>query len=241
VAVLRNRLLLLAAAAAVALVAVVAVVIVGTSGGSGTTSTAASSTAATTGSSTAPESQSMFAGVPQHGDTLGRATAPATLTVYEDPQCPYCRQWNIDTLPTVVRDYVRTGRVKIVYRGIVVIGGNSVAGIRVAYAAGRQNKLWNMVEALYERQGTENSGWITIPVIRQAAAEVHVGAARILKDGDSKAVTDEFKASETEAAKYGVNGTPTFAIQKPLGSLQQLHVPGLTPDQFTPALDAALQ
>ena len=39
------------------------------------------------------------------------------------------------------------------------------------YGAGGQNKLWNMAEALYERQGDENSGWITLPVIRAAATE----------------------------------------------------------------------
>ena len=34
------------------------------------------------------------------------------------------------------------------------------------YAAGQQNKLWQMAEALYERQGDENSGWITDAVVR---------------------------------------------------------------------------
>jgi hypothetical protein len=73
--------------------------------------------------------------VPQHGDALGNASAPVTLTVFEDPQCPFCRQWNIDTLPTVVENYVRTGRIKIVYRGVVVIGANSLVGLAAEYAA----------------------------------------------------------------------------------------------------------
>jgi protein-disulfide isomerase len=44
-----------------------------------------------------------------------------------------------------------------------------------------------------------------------------------------------------EAQSLGINGTPTFAIQKQLGSLQQLQVSGLEPGDFTPALDRALQ
>src|SRR5581483_7690836 len=32
----------------------------------------------------------LFAGIPQHGTTLGRSTAPVTLTEFVDPQCPYC-------------------------------------------------------------------------------------------------------------------------------------------------------
>lgn len=230
----RNRLLLLAAAGAAALVVVAVVIVVASSGGSSspTSSTPATETAAT-GSS--------FAGVPQRGDTLGPASATATLTVFEDPQCPYCRQWNVDTLPTVVRDYVRTGRLKIVYRGIEILGGNSIAGLRAVYAAGIQNKLWNMAGALYERQGQENSGWITLAVIRDAAKAAGANAGKLVKDADSKAVTAKLNAIEHERAALGITSTPTFAIQRQLGTLQQLRVTSLEPDGFTQALDAALQ
>jgi protein-disulfide isomerase len=230
----RNRLYLLAAAAAAAIAVVAVVVVVSASGGSSSPTTTAVVQPSGSGSS-------IFAGVPQRGDTLGRADAPATLTVFEDPQCPYCRQWNLDTLPTVVRDYVKTGRVKIVYRGIEIIGVNSVAGLRAAYAAGMQNKLWNLVEALYERQGAENSDWITLAVIREAATSVHANAAKLIKDADSKAVTAALNAAEKERQSYGINATPAFAIQRQLGTLQPLQVTSLEPDGFTTALTAALQ
>ncbi len=72
----------------------------------------------TTASAGGTEAQTIFKGVPQQNDYVGSASAPATLTVYEDPQCPFCRQWDIDTLPTVMQDYVRTGKVRLRYRGI---------------------------------------------------------------------------------------------------------------------------
>ena len=233
----RNRLLLLAAALVAAAIVAGVLVLVSTSSSK---STAPTTTTTASTSASGPES-SIFAGIPQHGDTLGKPTAPVTLTVFEDPQCPYCRQWNIDTLPTVVDQYVKTGRIKLVYRGIVVIGPNSVAGLRAIGAAANENKLWNMVEALYERQGAENSGWITLGVIRSAAREIHADPARIIRDADSKSVTAVLKQTATEASALGINGTPTFATQKQLGSLQQLQVNGLEPSDFTPALDAALQ
>ena len=241
----RKRLLLVACALAAAVVVVVIVIVVAGSGGSSDSSGTTVSTAATStgggASGGGDEAVSTFTGVPQHGDTLGKATAPVTLTVFEDPQCPFCRQWNIDTLPTVVRNYVRTGRIKLVYRGIVVIGENSVAGLRGIYGAGQQNKLWNMSEALYERQGAENSGWITLPVIRAAAREVGADPAKLVKDADSKAVTAQLQQAANEAQSLGVGGTPTFAIQKTLGPVQQLNVSSLDPDSFTSALDSALQ
>jgi protein-disulfide isomerase len=232
----RNRLILLGAAIAAAIV-VVAVVIVIAGSGSGSSAPTTTAADATKGN----EATSTFAGVPQHGDTLGRATAPVTLTVFEDPQCPFCRQWNIDTLPTVVENYVRTGRIKIVYRGVIVIGANSLVGLAAEYAAGEQNKLWQMAEALYERQGDENSGWITTAVVRDAAREIGLRPAKIFAALKSSSVTSAIRASINEAQSLGITGTPTFAIQKQLGSLQQLQVSGLEPADFTAALDQALR
>ena len=233
----RNRLLVLGGAIAAAVVAVVVIVVVAGSG-SGSSSTT-TTTATQPGGGT--EAKSTFAGVPQSGAVLGKATAPVTLTVFEDPQCPFCRQWNIDTLPTVVQDYVRTGRIKIAYRGIVVIGANSLVGLAAIYAAAEQNKLWQMAEALYERQGAENSGWITVPVVRAAAREIGLSPAKVVTAMKSSTVTSAIRKSVNEAQSLGVNGTPTFAIQKQLGTLQQLQVSGLDPSSFTPALDQALQ
>src|SRR5262249_15227950 len=139
----RNRLLLIGAAVAGAAVLAVVLVLVA-SGGSSHEATPTTTTAQADQAGTTPAagSSDVFAGVPQNGDTLGKASAPATLTVFEDPQCPYCRQWSVDTLPTVVRDFVRTGKVRLVYRGIEIIGPDSEPGLRAIFAAGAQNKLW---------------------------------------------------------------------------------------------------
>ena len=223
---------------AIAAAIVVVIVVVAFAGGGSKSSTTQTTTNASGGGTEATDT---FRGVPQRDDTLGKASAPLTLYVFEDPQCPYCREWNVNTLPTVVKNYVRTGRVRIVYRGIPIIDQNSIAGIRAAYAAGLQNKLWQMVEALYERQGQEGSGWITIAVIKDAAREIGADPEKVVKDADSDAVTAKLKQAQQIATQYRINSTPTFAYQKQLGTLQPLQISGLDPSGFTPALDAALQ
>jgi protein-disulfide isomerase len=234
----RNRLLLvLGAAVAAAIVVVVVVLAAGTGGGSGSPTT----TAASTGGGGGANNVSALDGVPQQGAILGKASAPATLMIFEDPQCPYCKQWNLDTLPTVIQDYVRTGKVKLEYRGIVVISDNSVAGLRAIYGAAPQHKLWNMVEQLYDRQGQEGSGWITLAVIKDAAKAAGADPAKVIAHADAASVTAQLNANASLASQLKVNGTPTFILQKQLGTPQQLNIGGLEPDQFTPALDAALQ
>jgi protein-disulfide isomerase len=230
----RNRLILVAASVGAAgLLALVLVLVTGKSSAPTPTTTAtATTTAASTGS---------LSGIPQRGDTLGQASAPATLIVYEDPQCPYCRNWNVDTLPTVVDQYVRTGKVKLVYRGVVIIGADSGRGLRAAYAAAEQNKLWGFVDALYAHQGAENSGWITDAAILQAAREAGADGQAILTGMGAPAVEAALAKAQQQATADQIQGTPTFVIERPPARSRHLEVPGLDPASFVPSLAAALQ
>lgn len=229
----RNRLLLLAAAVAVAVVVVVVVIAVASSGGD----SSSSATTETTGTSATPAA--LFAGIPQQGDLLGKASAPATLLVFEDPQCPFCREFNVDTLPSVVSDFVRTGRVRLAFRGINIIGPNSNVGLRAIYAAAQQNRAWQMAEELYRRQGEENSGWITTEVVREAATAAGAKPAVVVAAMPKQ--TARLSAAAQEANQLRLQGTPSFYLQRPPGLPQQVTVTSLEPGPFSAALAAALQ
>jgi protein-disulfide isomerase len=229
----RNRLILLAGAVIAAAVVAGVLIAVGSGGEAATTTTTATTTTSTA-------SSDPFAGIPQHGATLGDPKAPATLVVFEDPQCPFCREWALGTLPQVVADYVKTGRVKLVYRGIEIIGPNSQLGLRAIYAAGNQNKLWSLAEALYRRQGAENSGWITNSVISAAAASVGANGKAILAASGSPAVTASLQQAVQAATADRVNGTPTFVLEHPPGLPQQLQLSALDVATFEAALEQAL-
>ncbi len=227
-------------AAAVGAIAVVVVLIVVAAGGSSGTSAGADTTATATGT-TATSTGLSLAGIPQHGDTLGRAAAPVTIQVFEDPQCPYCMEWNLDTLPTVVKDYVRTGKVKLVYRGINIIGPNSENGLRANYAAGEQNRLWQMSNELYARQGEENSGWINDATIASAAKAAGVNVDSLSAASSTAAVTLMLKNAGAAATNYAVAGTPTFIVEAPPALPTQLQLSALDPAAFSAALDPLLK
>ena len=182
----------------------------------------------------------MFAGIPQHGDTLGKPNAPVTMVVFEDPQCPYCAEWNLGTLPTVLKQFVRTGKIKLVYRGILIIGPNSGAGLRAVVGAGMQDKLWNMSEALYANQGKENSGWITSDLVLALAADLGIDGKKLVKDANAKATTKALEAAATEATTDKVQGTPSFEIIDPPAVPTELHETSLAPAGFIEALTAAI-
>jgi protein-disulfide isomerase len=233
----RNRLIVVGAAVGAAALLSALLILAGGKSSSTTPPT----TTATTATTTAAAPADLLAGIPQHGDTLGRATAPVTLIVYEDPQCPYCRRWNVDTLPTVVDQFVRTGKIKLVYRGVVIIGPDSVRGLRAIYAAGAQNKLWNVADAIYAYQGVENSGWITNGVITAAASDAGAIGQAIVAGMGAPAVDSALVKAQTQATAAKVRGTPTFIIERPPAISRQLAVTGLDPASFIASLSAALQ
>jgi protein-disulfide isomerase len=144
-------------------------------------------------------------------------------------------------MPSIVADYVRPNRLKLVYRGIQIIGPNSQAGLRAIYAAGRQDKLWNVADALYRRQGAENSGWITASVLSEAAATAGANGAAIKAAAPTAAVTAQLTAAEHQARADRIRGTPTFILERPPSLPQQLHLAALDPATFEAALAVALQ
>ena len=71
--------------------------------------------------------QELYEGIPQHGIDLGDRRRPATLVEIADLQCPFCAQYSTHRAGrSVVRDYVRTGRVRYELRFRSFLGRDSV-------------------------------------------------------------------------------------------------------------------
>jgi hypothetical protein len=226
---LRNRLLLLVGVCSTALAA--GLIAFSLSGGSHTRHEATSIVGTT----------SLLEGIPQHGNALGRPTAPVTLIEYADLQCPYCGLWARETFPQLVREYVRTGKVRIVFRGLAFVGQDSAIGLATALAAARQDRLWHVVDLLYVNQGTENSGWLDDSLIRTVGAQVPgLDVNRMLRERTSQEVAAAAFASEQAAKANGVHGTPFFQVGRTGGSLEPLQVPTLDATAFRPALNSVL-
>ena len=109
---------------------------------------------------------SLLAGIPERGGVLGDPKAPLTVTEYVDLQCPVCARAATTTVPALIRDQVRAGKVKLAVRTLHFLGPDSERAARVAAGAERQGRLWAFLEAFYARQGTENSGYVTDGFLR---------------------------------------------------------------------------
>ena len=221
---------LLAATAGVAAIAVAAAVAL---------SHNSSKPPATSGGSVT-SAASMFAGIPEHNGVLGDPKAPLTVTEYLDLQCPICREASQSTLPALVRDYVRTGKVKLQARTLHFIGPDSTKAARVAAGAQRQGKLWPFLETFYANQGQENSGYVTDSFLRQVAQASGVDATAALGQADSAFATARLSQANSEASKLGIDSTPTLTVAKGDGAAKLLSANALDPSSVSAALDKEL-
>jgi len=221
----RRRFTRLGAVLGAAAVVVVILVAVSSSGGGSTASTSSSASSSAVAGTQA--SRSLLNGIPQKGLTLGNANAPVRVLEFADLQCPFCRDYSLGVMPGLVQKYVRTGKVRMEFHALAFIGPDSVRAARVAEAAGRQNKLWNVADLAYHNQGAENSGWATDGKLRSIAAAVPgLDVKQVFAARNSAAVTAQLKAASDLATRSGVNETPTFLVGRG-SSLKAVDAAGL--------------
>jgi protein-disulfide isomerase len=155
-----------------------------------------------------------LAGIPQDGAVLGEPGAKVTLVEYADPQCPGCRFYAKRMFPTIVEEYVRPGKIKTEFRGFPFIGADSVKALRSILAAGLQDRLWQLQEALYRNQGGENDGWVTDDLVRRVASEIAgLDVDRLFVDAESDEIVAAAEEAGPAAKAAGIPGTPTFLIE----------------------------
>ncbi len=203
------RLRRLAIVGGVALVAVAAAVVISSSGGS-SPSPAPVATAGGDASTNA-----LFTGITEKDGVLGEPGAPVTVTEFVDLQCPVCAEAARATLPTLLRDHVRTGDVKLEARTLQFLGPDSVVAARAAAGAAAQGKLWPFLAAFYANQGQENSGYATDDFLRSVAASAGVNGDEALAYAQTDAAADRLNQANAEAQTRGINSTPSFVVTGP--------------------------
>ena len=163
----------------------------------------------------ADEAQQLLKGIPQSGNVLGEPSAPVTVYEYVDLQCPYCQQFEVQALPTLIERYVRTGKAKVELRPIAFIGPDSERGRAALIAGGEQNKMFNVAQLLYLNQGAENSGWLSDELVESVAASIPgVDVPRLLEDRNASSVADQAGAFDADANTDSVKSTPTILVGK---------------------------
>lgn len=182
----------------------------------------------------------VIAGIPQRGTVLGATSAPATLIVYEDLGCPHCRELMLDAFPTIVREYVRPGRLKVEFRGLGYVTPQSRPALLYALAAARQQRLWQVVTLYYENQSRLGKLVSDTSVRALTRGVKGLDSARLVRDARSKQVVALANAMDAEARRRDVPGTPWFLVKVGQGQAKIVQPAAFSPEAMRTMLDNAL-
>jgi protein-disulfide isomerase len=106
---------------------------------------------------------------------LGDTKAPVTVIEYGDYQCPFCARFFTDVEPLLREQYIKTGKVRMIFRNYPFLGNESIAAAEAAECAKDQGKFWDFHDALYtaeHQDGRENNGNLTNQAFYQLADSI---------------------------------------------------------------------
>jgi len=171
--------------------------------------------------------------------TIGSDNAPVVIVEYSDFQCPFCRRWEQETKPSLLTNYINTGKVKLVYKDFPLsFHENALNFSEAARCAGDQGKFWDMHGKIVSEQDKVTT--VTVDNIKQWATDLGLNTTTFNSCFDSKKFASAIQANQTEGSALGVSGTPSFFIGKANGT-GQLVVGAQPYATFQSAIDALLQ
>ncbi len=149
---------------------------------------------------------------------LGSPDAPVTIVEFGDYQCPFCQRWNTNTKPPIVENFIETGKAKLVFVDLAIIGRDSQKAHAGSYCADEQGLYWEYHDFLYANQGHENSGWVNSNNLKSLVSGIDgLDTDSFAQCLDSGKYEQRVRDNTNIAKKAGARSTPSFIIIGPTG------------------------
>lgn len=176
---------------------------------------------------------------------LGNATAPLTLIEFSDFQCPFCRIFWKDALPAIKKEYIDTGKLKLVYRDYPLsFHPSAELAAQAGECAQDQGKFWKFHDKLFQEQDAKGQGTVQFSVedVKRWGTQLGFGS-RFSQCIDSETYKLEVGKDMNDGRLAGVSGTPSFFLGRSGSDSMVLGAPivGALPfSEFKSAIDKLL-
>ncbi len=160
---------------------------------------------------------------------IGNANAPVVMAFWSDYQCPYCKAFEVGgvpqinntippAMPSIITQYVDTGRLKIVFKDFPFLGNDSITGAEYARAIWDlyPQQFYNWRVAMFKAQDGENQGFGKAAsidsLIKQQFPQLDDAKIKAQIVAKKKSYDDAMQADRTEGEAFGIQGTPGFIV-----------------------------
>ncbi len=148
---------------------------------------------------------------------LGNPSAPITIVEFGDYQCEQCYAWFHETKPSIVRDYIDTGKANLVFVDLAFLGRDSIPASMATYCAEDQGMYWEYHDLLYNSQESVDGGWANSERLKAFAFSLGLDMELFESCLDSGKYSKRVQYNIQQAKENGVRGTPGFFIVGPDG------------------------
>ena len=143
---------------------------------------------------------------------LGDTNAPITILEWGDYQCTYCYKFHQNTLGIINEDFVKDGKVRIVFKDFPLNGPDSLLAAQASYCAEDQGKYWEYHDELYKNWGGERTGWITRDSLEIFANTIQLDITKFNECLDSEKYHQRVTELHEFGKEIGIDATPSFLI-----------------------------
>lgn len=151
----------------------------------------------------------------QASTILGSNDAPVTIVEFGDYQCFYCNKFFHTTESEIVKNYVDTGKAKMIFKDFTIIGQDSITAANAAHCANEEGKFWEYHDTLYNNWTGENNGWASLENLAVFAKEIGLDETSFDSCMTEQRYFSVIDASNSDARTLGLTGTPGFFIIGP--------------------------
>ena len=153
---------------------------------------------------------------------LGNPNAPITLVEFGDYQCHYCNVFFETTENDIIKNYVETGKVKIIFKDYNIIGEDSVKASQGAHCANDQGMFWEYHDTLYSHWTGENNGWASSENLAIFAQQIGLNMNKWSECMNKGSHSQIILKSNDDARTLELTGTPAFFIINSDGKVSKL-------------------
>jgi protein-disulfide isomerase len=142
---------------------------------------------------------------------LGDPDAPVTIIEYSSLTCPHCRHFHLEILPEIKKNYIDTGKVKLIYRDFPFDQLGLLATVMTRCAPAE--RYFGFLDVLFQQQGSWSRSKDPMGDLSRIGKLGGLNPSDFEACLKNQALVDGLVQKRLDGQKkFDVNATPTFII-----------------------------
>mgnify|MGYP002629894118 FL=1 len=142
---------------------------------------------------------------------LGDENAPLTIIEYSSLGCPHCKAFHSDTFPMIKKEFIDTGKVRMIYRDYP-LGARAMAAAMIARCAPAP-RYFGMIELFFDKQQEWSQAEDALAALSKVAKFGGMSGDDVAECLKNQALLDGIRGRAEDAKfDFEIAATPSFLV-----------------------------